>query len=130
MVEAFAVVGDHDGAMTAYETMTRAGGNPALLRKKYLGRLVSEWFRSVVRIVVAVAEFVVVGSRINGRLRLSCAGEKGFGRAGRRRMERIRAAATPYWSRVFEWREGARKLRHRVRGALNDAAPAGRLPGR
>ncbi len=52
MTEAYAVVGDHDGAMGAYETMTRAGGNPALLRKKYLGRLVSEWFRSGSRLLL------------------------------------------------------------------------------
>ncbi|GLC44065.1 DNA-directed RNA polymerase III subunit RPC4 [Pleodorina starrii] len=40
MVEAFAVVGDLDSALATYETMTRAKGSPALMRKKYLGRFV------------------------------------------------------------------------------------------
>ncbi|GIL47525.1 hypothetical protein Vafri_4310 [Volvox africanus] len=40
MVEAFAVAGDLDSALATYETMTRAKGSPALMRKKYLGRFV------------------------------------------------------------------------------------------
>ncbi|KAG2445696.1 hypothetical protein HXX76_000303 [Chlamydomonas incerta] len=40
MVESFAAVGDMDGALAAYDTLLRANGTPALLRKKYLGRLV------------------------------------------------------------------------------------------
>ena len=42
MVESFAAVGDLDGALSAYDTLLRANGSPALLRKKYLGRLVGE----------------------------------------------------------------------------------------
>ncbi len=45
MVESFAAVGDMDGALNSYETLLRANGSPALLRKKYLGRLVGEWVR-------------------------------------------------------------------------------------
>ncbi|EFJ50923.1 hypothetical protein VOLCADRAFT_103709 [Volvox carteri f. nagariensis] len=57
MVEAFAVVGDLDSALAAYETMNRAKGTPALLRKKYLGQFMSR--REVDGVVLGMGGCVV-----------------------------------------------------------------------